>query len=248
MDLLPTNPRIYRAADSRFIRGHLLNDNVGGPGSPVNLFPITAQANARHHSAIEADVKSWVNDADKRYWVRYKVTVENIGPLTTAANGKQFVNAQFRAEASVLNTRLRPVSGLTRRVTIASTYEAGDVQTTNVEQAADSNALADHQGRAIDQGVDVQLSSRHRSSSYTFPDAMRSTLQSKVAEHGWLQVITRLKTYSGFGDTSAAVLRKAYGQAIAAGGSGAQLTLEANEKGVFTRIVNAWNDGLVDTL
>jgi hypothetical protein len=248
MGLLPTNPQIYRAADSRFIRGHLLNDNVGGPGSPVNLFPITAQANARHHSAIEADVKSWVNDADKRYWVRYKVMVEDISPLTTAPNGKQFVNARFRAEASVLNTRLLPVSGLTRRVTITSTYEAGDVETVNVEQAEDANALAQHQGRAIDQGVDVQLSSRHRANRYTFPDAMRAMLQSRIAEHGWPEVITRLKTYRGFGDTSAAVLRKAYGQALAAGGSSPKLTLEANEKGVFTRIINAWNDGLADTL
>ncbi|MCZ6604224.1 MAG: hypothetical protein O7A03_03680, partial [Alphaproteobacteria bacterium] len=243
MGLLPTNPKIYRAADSRFIRGHLLNDNLGGPGTPDNLFPITAQANARHHSAIEAAVKSWVNN--NRYWVRYKVTVENISPLTTAANGKQFVNAQFRAAASVLDTSLNPVSGLTRKVTIASTYEAGDVETVDVKQAEDADVLARHKGREIDQGVDVQLSSRHRSSVYTFPDAMRATLQSKIAEYGWAKVITRLKTYRGFGDKSAAVLQKTY---IAAAGSNPELKLEADEKGVFTRIVNAWNDGLVDTL
>ena len=77
---------------------------------------------------------------------------------------------------------------------------------------------------------------------------MRATLRSKIAEHGWPEVTTRLKSYRGFGDTSAAVLRKAYGQAIDADGSNPELTLEANEKGVFTRIVNAWNDGLADVL
>ena len=122
------------------------------------------------------------------------------------------------------------------------------METVDIEQAESADALAQHQGRAIDQGVDVQLSSRHGNSSYAFPDAMRATLQSKIAEHGWPDVITRLKTYRGFGDRSAAVLRKAYDQAIAIGGSSPELTLDVNEKSVFTRIVNVWNGQLSDLL
>ncbi len=243
MRLLPTNPQIYRATDSRFIRGHLLNDNVGGPGAPINLFPITAQANALHHSSIEAHVKNWVNVS--RYWVRYKVSVEGISPLTTDANGKQFVNAQFRAEASVLNTRLRPVSGLTRRVTIGSIYQAGDVDPLDVTQVEDAETLAQHESRDIDRDTNVQLSSRHSGRDQIFPDGIRTTLGSKLTQFGgWTEVIRRLKDFPHFGDRSGVVLRRAYEQAVVAGGSNPELTLEQNEKGTFTRIVNAWNNGL----
>jgi hypothetical protein len=37
-----------------WVRGHLLNENLGGPGEPRNLTPITKQCNSRHHSLVEA--------------------------------------------------------------------------------------------------------------------------------------------------------------------------------------------------
>lgn len=249
MSLLPTNPRIYSASDSRYIRGHLLNDNLGGPGSPVNLFPITAQANARHHSSIESHVKSWVNDADKRYWVKYVVKVQNIGALKAAVDNKRSVDAVIRAEASVLDTELNPVSALTRRVTIASTYNAGDVDTVNEEQTEQESAFDSVETRAIDQAVEVQLSSRHRSSVQTFDDGMRATITQKIGVYGSLNAVAdKLKEFRGFGDRSAQVLKKAYGQAVRAGGSNPTLTLEEGEKGVFTRIANNWDQGLRDIL
>lgn len=58
-----------------FIRGHLLNGNIGGPGSEQNLFPITKQANSRHYQEIEKHVESWVNNS--KYYVRYEVEVKN---------------------------------------------------------------------------------------------------------------------------------------------------------------------------
>lgn len=58
-----------------YIRGHLLNGNIGGPGKAENLFPITMQANSRHYQDIERYVVSWVND-DKTY-VHYEVEVKN---------------------------------------------------------------------------------------------------------------------------------------------------------------------------
>jgi len=40
-----------------FIRGHLLNDNLGGPGMWHNMFPITSEANKNHLSSVEMPVK-----------------------------------------------------------------------------------------------------------------------------------------------------------------------------------------------
>lgn len=59
----------------KYIRGHLLNGDIGGPGLAENLFPITSQANSQHYQKIEKQVVSWVNE-DKAY-VYYKVLVKN---------------------------------------------------------------------------------------------------------------------------------------------------------------------------
>lgn len=55
------------------IRGHLLNGDLGGPGSEQNLFPITAQANSHHYQYIEKRAKYWINDL--KSWLRYEVKV-----------------------------------------------------------------------------------------------------------------------------------------------------------------------------
>ncbi len=58
-----------------YIRGHLLNGNIGGPGIAENLFPITAQANSLHYQLIEKYVEEWVNTF--KYYVYYQVEVKN---------------------------------------------------------------------------------------------------------------------------------------------------------------------------
>ena len=45
-----------------YIKGHLLNHNVGGIGTSENLYPITGQANADHVNLVENDVKEKVKD------------------------------------------------------------------------------------------------------------------------------------------------------------------------------------------
>jgi len=247
MRLLPTNPKIYRASDQRYIRGHLLNDNLGGPGRPINLFPITAQANARHHAAIESDVKQWVND--KRYWTKYTVYVENIGDLKALPGGKQSVDAKIRAEASVLDTALDPIPALTRKVTITSAYKIGDIDTVHVAQQENTALLAEQKAREIDKAADVQLSTRHRGRQQTFDAGMYDDIERGISTHGSLDATVRkLQEFKGFGDRSAAVLKKAFGQAFAQGGGGKPLTLAEDERGVFTRIANLWDDGLGDML
>ena len=241
MGLLPVNPSQFRPADQRYVRGHLLNDNLGGPGEARNLFPITAQANARHHSAVEGDVKKWVND--KRYWVDYSVRIRNIGPFRPLGSGKKAVDAEIRAKASVLDTQLQTVSGLTREVTIASTYEVGDAETIAVVQTEDEALLEQQRAREADQDVEVQLSSRHRDASTKIDPALFRDLDAAVGAMTMDGVIARLTTFKGFGDVSGTVLRKVYGQ-VKQRGVETELVLDSSEKGVLTRITNLWEEGL----
>jgi hypothetical protein len=44
-----------------YVQGHLLNENLGGPGMRFNLTPITKAANNRHKAEVETGVKKAVN-------------------------------------------------------------------------------------------------------------------------------------------------------------------------------------------
>ena len=87
--------------NDRFIKGHLLNDNLGGPGLAENMFPITHQANVDHKAAIETEAKKRVND--QHYWARYEVVVKNRS-VTALANGDFAVNADLQADLWLLGT------------------------------------------------------------------------------------------------------------------------------------------------
>ncbi|MBU2707553.1 DNA/RNA non-specific endonuclease [Zooshikella marina] len=95
MSLIPTNPKL--PGPNKYIKGHLLNDNLGGPGDPANLFPITAQANKEHEQQVESFIKDWVND--KGYHVSYRVSVDNINDQLAMG----FINADFSCEAYALD-------------------------------------------------------------------------------------------------------------------------------------------------
>ncbi len=93
----------------KMFRGHLLNDNLGGPGNPENLFPITPMANSNHKTKIEEQVKQWVNVELK--YVYYKVEVTN----RDDANGK----ADFVCEAYPIDQN-KNQAGQGKKVTIHS--------------------------------------------------------------------------------------------------------------------------------
>jgi len=72
-------PKIWSALGGligakNYKRGHLLNENLGGPGLRFNLTPITTKANADHLAKIESTVKKAVL-IDKKV-MSYKVDVE----------------------------------------------------------------------------------------------------------------------------------------------------------------------------
>jgi len=84
----PIWDKVMNAYPGRYIRGHLLNANVGGPGQlENNLTPLTSSANGLHKNRAEYDVKKLVLDEKKivRYFVvvNYKKT-----PFTVAEKKK----------------------------------------------------------------------------------------------------------------------------------------------------------------
>lgn len=68
-----------------WVAGHLLNDNLGGPGVAWNLTPLTTAGNKNHLTTCEAAIKSYIDRAYSRtqfnrsdthfYGVYYKVVV-----------------------------------------------------------------------------------------------------------------------------------------------------------------------------
>ncbi|TQF70962.1 hypothetical protein [Pseudoalteromonas luteoviolacea] len=94
------------ANEKGWIRGHLLNDNLGGSALKFNLYPITGFANKEHHSRVELHVKNLVAAG---YIVEYKVTVNPISPapyqLESAPGYKSGAapKADFQCSVKVLN-------------------------------------------------------------------------------------------------------------------------------------------------
>lgn len=97
MSYLPTNPKLSTA--NKYIKGHLLNHNIGGPGKSFNMFPITASANKTHLTAVEKTVKDWVG---KGKTVDYKVEVTGIDASGLGSKGAKSgqVTANFKCDAS----------------------------------------------------------------------------------------------------------------------------------------------------
>lgn len=92
-----------------YIKGHLLNHNLGGPGTAANLFPITTQANADHKSRVENLAKEKVNT--ELYWVRYEVNVAQVGATETYVDPRggstriyNIVNSDMDAKLDLLDT------------------------------------------------------------------------------------------------------------------------------------------------
>lgn len=96
MSKLETDPRA--ASPDKYIRGHLLNEHIGGAGDAANLFPITGNANSRHLHSTESRVKRWVDVPAN--WVFYEVTVDGISSsLNSSDVTRNYVNATFNCHA-----------------------------------------------------------------------------------------------------------------------------------------------------
>lgn len=99
MAKLSTDPKQDGA--HKFIKGHLLNDNLGGPGIAQNLYPITALANKNHEAYVESWVKQKVNL--QGHWVYYRVQVKNVSTELSKGWQHNYVNATLDCEAQLLD-------------------------------------------------------------------------------------------------------------------------------------------------
>ncbi|QOJ24953.1 MAG: DUF4157 domain-containing protein [Gammaproteobacteria bacterium] len=97
MSYLPTNPKLSTA--NKYIKGHLLNHNIGGPGKGFNMFPITASANKTHLTAVEKIVKGWVG-AGKTVDYTVEVTGVDASGLGNKGAKSGQVTANFQCDAS----------------------------------------------------------------------------------------------------------------------------------------------------
>ena len=71
--------RLNKFYNVKFIRGHLLNADLGGGGIGANMFPITDQANKNHSNLVEQPIKAALCRAGTHHMdVYYKVEVGNI--------------------------------------------------------------------------------------------------------------------------------------------------------------------------
>lgn len=93
-----------------FIRGHLLNDNLGGVGEVYNLFPITSSANSEHKVTAEGKLKAnarremeaMKNGEKGPFFVHYRVTATPANGTDLTANAKATLLCEMVAAHSLL--------------------------------------------------------------------------------------------------------------------------------------------------
>lgn len=75
-DMYDSLKHYWNPGAKHWVRGHLLNANLGGPNVAPNLFPITGHANGDHLNYVENHVKQWVIDGRP---VTYRITATQAG-------------------------------------------------------------------------------------------------------------------------------------------------------------------------
>ncbi len=145
MSKLITSPKRYN--NGKFIRGHLLNHELGGPGEDKNLFPITAEANKNHNIYVEEPLKQLVNN--DKFWVFYSVNVKvSEIMLDNSVQGKNHIKAQFMCKANKITEDGSHLPGsIIKKSSIESNYveDTRDItdETSSQELVTMSDASAD---------------------------------------------------------------------------------------------------------
>ncbi|ASS50244.1 MAG: hypothetical protein A3D31_11805 [Candidatus Fluviicola riflensis] len=90
-DLYNALKRHWEPGSKSWVRGHVLNHDLGGPNTTPNLFPITGHANGDHSNYVEEHVKSALHRGKT---VDYTVTAtQNAGTTNHAGTGRDIRNA-----------------------------------------------------------------------------------------------------------------------------------------------------------
>ena len=220
------------AANSKYIRGHLLNDNLGGSGENKNLYPITAHANNLHASRVENPIKNLVND--QRYWVYYKVSVkQNSVKLNSSNIADNKVNSEFNCEAYVLRTDGRKSRKIKAKITSQYQKDATAPDAINLNTNANSAQTLS--------GPDVLLSSRSSDTTATINGALFNNLKrarQRWSATGWIKIDRALLNVSGIGSTHLSTLHTAYANALANDNDDQASQLTPAQRSSLTRVNN----------
>jgi hypothetical protein len=103
-----------------YIKGHLLNDNLGGIANEANLFPITHEANGQHKSFVEEYIKKGIGEG---YVYRYEVNIANVKVKDEPLHGGYAVDSEIQFSFARLDSAQKDVSGTEHQGKIESTYE-----------------------------------------------------------------------------------------------------------------------------
>lgn len=110
-----------------WVRGHLLNHDLGGIAKPNNLYPITTAANGEHYHEVEKIVKHWVASKAE---VDYAITAQKINGeprnpsgsfrcvarVTKAPDGSSVTDAKLdKTINSIVHSGDHPKETFTRR-------------------------------------------------------------------------------------------------------------------------------------
>ncbi|HEY9082803.1 MAG TPA: DUF4157 domain-containing protein [Vicingaceae bacterium] len=99
-DLMDSLANVAGSANTKYIKGHLLNDHLGGPARTENLFPITSKANGDHVSWVEKYVKAEIAAG---FVLEYEVVVPNytINPAPTPGKTTGYtIDSSFRCRTA----------------------------------------------------------------------------------------------------------------------------------------------------
>lgn len=218
------------ASRNGYIRGHLLNDNLGGPGKPENLYPITGHANSVHHSQVEKPLKELVNDS--HYWVYYKVTVNEIAAKLDDPNPvNNKVDADFHCEAYILRTdgtKSKPI-----KTTISSRYRQDATASDEFTLTPDEHSVQTLSG------PDALLSSRRSDRAYIIDESLFDKLRRVRNTKGWSKINQTLLSVSGIAGAHLSTLQVAYRNAISNNNQDQSSLLSPNQRSSLTHINNS---------
>ena len=228
MAQLPTDPS--QSNPNKYIRGHLLNDNLGGAGEDYNLFPITGNANKEHEAVIESKVKDWVNV--RKQWVYYKVAVSYDASQLTSG----IVNAKLACEAYVLDPAqaFKRVNGIA--ATINSQYSvAHSTDRTN----AVGNGLTAAVGAQAGPYVPLESLSKN-DREYRLTDKLFGLLQGYSKHYPPEKIIRGFEKLAGIGEGLVAAFVDFANDALKYGNQ--PQALAPKEKANLTRINSKENE------
>lgn len=126
-----------------YIKGHLLNDNLGGIANEANLFPITHEANGQHKSYVEEYIKKGISEG---YVYRYEVNIANVKVKDEPLHGGYAVDSEIQFSFARLDSAQKDVSGTEHKGKVESTYEITGAEPfdKSTEYAKDSPGSYNH--------------------------------------------------------------------------------------------------------